>query len=61
MKNQSYDQIETQEPKIQAKELMEEIFPLAEEYFVGETSFDGQGIVYRLPNGQRFRITASEI
>lgn len=46
------------EPPVKAEELMEEIFPLLQDYFIGEISLDGDGIVYKLPNGQIFRITA---
>jgi len=46
------------ETPIQATQLLSEIYPLLEDYFEGEISFDGQEISYRLPNGQHFRVSA---
>lgn len=54
------DELATNEPKIRAEELIGEIFPLIKDYFIGDISFDGQAISYRLPNGQRFRISAQQ-
>ena len=48
------------EPPITARDLLLEILPLLKEYFVGEFSMEECGIVYRLPNGQSFCITAKE-
>ena len=49
------------EPPITAEELLLEIVPLIEEYFVGEFALEKEGMAYSLPNGQRFLITAKEI
>lgn len=52
------DEIVKNEPPITAGELLGEIAPLIEEYFFGEVRFDGKEIIYRLPNGQGFRVSA---
>lgn len=49
------------EPPIKEKDLLVEILPLMQEYFVGEIALKGHTISYRLPNGQTFRITAHQI
>ena len=49
------------EPPIKEKDLLVEILPLMQEYFVGEIKLDRQAIVYRLPNGQIFCITAHQV
>lgn len=49
------------ETAITANGLLEEIKPLLEDYFVGETSSADGGILYRLPNGQSFLIKAEEV
>ena len=49
----------TEAPITQA-ELLQEIFPLMQEYFVGQMKCDRNSILYRLPNGQCFRITAKQ-
>ena len=46
------------EPPIRGSELLMEILPLMEDYFVGNLALEQNAIVYRMPNGQRFRITA---
>ncbi len=48
------------EQPITAKDLLEEIKPLLEDYFIGDISFDGKVIVYTLPNGQKFILKAEE-
>ncbi len=48
------------EQPVTAKDLLEEIKPLLEDYFIGDISFDGKGIVYTLPNGQKFILKAEE-
>ena len=48
------------EPPIGEKELLQEILPLMQEYFVGEFELDEKFILYRMPNGQRFLITVRE-
>ena len=50
-----------EEPPIKAESLLEELYPFLQEYFIGKLSFDGQAIFYRLPNGQRFKITAQRV
>ena len=49
------------EPSIKEKDLLVEILPLMQDYFVGEIALDRQAIVYRLPNGQTFRITTHQV
>lgn len=49
------------EAKISAANLIEEIKPLLDEVFFGDLSSDGDTIVYTLPNGQKFGISAKEI
>ena len=61
MDNQMLKEIERTEPPIQNVELIEEILPLVKEYFIGDVSFDGQSILYRLPNGQKFKIIAEAV
>lgn len=46
------------EPPIQAKDLLQEILPLMQDYFVGDITLEANGILYRLPNGQNFLISA---
>lgn len=55
------DELAKEEPPIKASSLLEELMPFLKEYFIGELSFDGQAILYRLPNGQKFKITAQEV
>ena len=50
-----------EEPPIEAESLLCEILPFLKEYFIGEISFDGRAIFYRLPNGQKFKITAQRV
>ncbi len=49
------------EPPIAADELLAEIKPLLDDYFLGEIQWDGRQITYRLPNGQVFSLTAKEL
>ena len=49
-----------EEQPIEGKDLLLEILPLLQEYFVGEITLEERGIVYRLPNGQSFVITAKQ-
>ncbi len=49
------------EKPITANELLAEIKPLLDDYFIGEIFFDGNGISYRLPNGQKFIIKAETV
>ncbi len=46
------------ETAVSPKGLLEEIAPLLRDYFIGEITLCGDGILYRLPNGQKFIITA---
>ena len=48
------------EPPVAANDLLLEILPLMQDYFVGEVTIDRGTILYRLPNGQKFRITAKQ-
>ena len=49
------------EPPITGEDLLLEILPFMQEYFIGEIAFDNNSIIYRMPNGQRIRITATAI
>lgn len=49
------------EPAVKPSELMEEILPLWQEYFLGEITLLNGAIRYRLPNGQVFEITAKAV
>ena len=64
MKNLTVCREETElakaEPPIAASDLLMEVLPLMQEYFIGEIRFEKASIVYRLPNGQNFRITAQQ-
>lgn len=46
---------------ITALELLEEIKPLLDDYFVGEICLLGNAIAYQLPNGQTFYLKAEAI
>ena len=48
------------EPPIKESDLLLEILPLMQEYFVGDIKSDGKSILYRMPNGQSFLITAKQ-
>lgn len=48
------------EKAIGEAELLQEIFPLLQEYFVGNMKLGQKSILYHLPNGQSFRITAKQ-
>ncbi len=60
MKNEkeNFEEVAKGEQPITASELLEEIEPLLDDYFIGKISFDGRGITYILPNGQKFLIKA---
>lgn len=49
------------EPPITANDILAEIKPLLDEYFIGEIYFNGSGVKYCLPNGQRFIIKAEAV
>ena len=49
------------EPAVSAESLLEEIYPLLQDYFRGEISLNKNGITYVLPNGQKFIITATQV
>ena len=46
------------EAPILAMDLIKEILPLIQDYFVGDVTLERGGIGYRMPNGQSFFITA---
>ena len=46
------------ESKVEAEQLLKEILPLIEECFEGEITCDSGAIIYSMPNGQKFYITA---
>lgn len=49
------------EPPVKAGGLLAEIEPLLRDYFIGEIVLNDSGILYRLPNGQRFLLKAEEV
>lgn len=65
MKNQTYifteEEYAKDEPSVSAETILAEIKPLMSDFFYGDISFDGQGITYCLPNGQKFILSAKEI
>lgn len=63
MENKTFNEkiVAQNEPPVTGKQLLTEMLPLLRDYFVGDISFGEQGILYRLPNGQRFYITALEV
>ena len=48
------------EPPVKAENLLEEIKPLLNDYFVGDKSFNGNNLSYLLPNGQKFILTVKQ-
>lgn len=48
------------EPLVSGMQLLCEILSLMKDYFEGSVSYVEQGILYRMPNGQQFYITARE-
>ena len=54
----TFDSILKAEAYVSASDLISEINPLIEDYFEGEMRFDGQDVVYKLPNGQAFIFAA---
>lgn len=48
------------ESPITGAQLMAEIAPLVEEYFIGKVVSSDGSVLYTLPNGQKFRLTAKE-
>lgn len=63
MKNKALNEkiVAKNELPVTAQQVLTEILPLLRDYFVGDFSYGGQGILYRLPNGQRFYIAAREV
>ncbi len=61
MKNEKQMQEAKNEPPISASELIAEIKPLLDDYFIGDISFDGEEITYRLLNGQTFLLKAERV
>lgn len=49
------------EEKVTVKELIAEIIPLLEEVYFGDIICKNKSIVYKLPNGQKFKLYVSEI
>ncbi|MDE6586259.1 MAG: hypothetical protein K2K80_06240 [Clostridia bacterium] len=60
LRNKLGDTLVVNEPPVKAEELLEEIKPLFDDYFVGEISFDGESLFYLLPNGQKFKLKIEE-
>ena len=63
MKNQQQSFFETakNELPISNGQLLSEILPIMGDYFVGDIRYDGQNIIYQLPNGQTFLITVKRV
>ena len=59
--NYTQDETLINEPPINASDLLAEIYPLLEDYFVGQITFDGDSIKYTLLNGQKFAISATQV
>ena len=59
--NYTQDETLRNEPPINASDLLAEIIPLLEDFFVGQITFDGDNITYTLLNGQKFAISATEV
>ena len=51
----------TREGHIGEQQLLEEVLPLMEEYFVGNIVSQENNAFYQLPNGQIFQITLVEV
>ena len=49
------------EKNIYANDLLVEIFPLLEEYFIADFELVNDSIVWNMMNGQKFKITIEEI
>ncbi len=49
------------EPNVEPQSLLCELEPLIKEYFVGQVTLDRDAVLYRMPNGQSFRITVNEL
>ncbi len=49
------------EPRFPADELLQELAPLLEEYFVAELGMRAHAITLFFPNGQKFKLTAQDI
>ena len=59
--NYTQDETLKNEPPINASDLLAEIYPLLEDYFVGQITFGGDSITYALLNGQKFTISVTNI
>ena len=46
------------ESLVEAKDVLEEIYPLLDDYFEGNISMENRDIFYSMPNGQKFIISA---
>lgn len=55
------DKLAKNEPPISYKQLLAEIAPLLTDNFVGRIIFNGKAIIYTMPNGQTFEITAHTV
>lgn len=55
------DELAKNEPPFPADDLLREIAPLLEDYFVAEVGEKGHAVTLRFPNGQKFKLTAEEI
>lgn len=50
------DKFSKKEPRITSQNLIAELKPLLNNYFIGDVSLGYDGIVYTMPNGQTFLI-----
>lgn len=55
------DKFAKNEAPVNPKELLEEIKPLIEDYFLGKVAMTEEGLNYTLPNGQKFVFTAQAL
>ena len=49
------------EKPIDSKDLLAEIFPLLDDYFIGEFALTNESIIMNMLNNQKFEITIKEI
>lgn len=54
------DELARKEAPIEAESLLCELLPLMEEYFIGKISLEEKDLLYRMPNGQKFKITVQK-
>ena len=52
------DEFLQNEPQIEGNELLQEIAPILRDYFEGDINVYSFGMIYRMPNGQKYVINA---